>query len=116
MCRSVPQMDATLTFTRTSVRPKPGTFTSLTSAPGAASGLTTASMVSAIHATYKFDAKIATNTKRMILAPGCTAGCRWTSMVAAKSADDLSNLDCLPFPTDHTCDLNHQGGSRPLRL
>jgi hypothetical protein len=38
-------MDATLTLTSTSVRPKPGIFTSRTSAPGAASGLTTASIV-----------------------------------------------------------------------
>src|SRR4030095_7257606 len=45
MCRSVPQIDATLTLTRTSVRPKPGILTSRTSTPGAASGLTTASML-----------------------------------------------------------------------
>src|SRR3979411_1940944 len=45
MWRSVPQMDATLTLTRTSVRPYLGTVTSRISAPGAASGLTTASMV-----------------------------------------------------------------------
>src|ERR1700687_1866160 len=45
MCRSVPQMEATFTLTRTSVRPKTGILTSRISAPGAASGLTTASMV-----------------------------------------------------------------------
>src|ERR1700730_4177423 len=45
MCRSVPQMDATFTLTSTSLRPKPGTLTSQISTPGAASGLTTASMV-----------------------------------------------------------------------
>src|SRR5579863_8373876 len=53
MCRSVPQIEATLTLTRTSVRPKLGIFTSRTSAPGAASGFTTASIVPAIIATYK---------------------------------------------------------------
>src|ERR1700733_4539209 len=42
MCKSVPQMDATLTLTRTSLRPKAGIFTSRTSAPGADAGLTTA--------------------------------------------------------------------------
>src|SRR5713226_5324356 len=45
MCRSVPQMEATWTLTRTSVRPYVGILTSRISAPGAASGLTTASMV-----------------------------------------------------------------------
>src|SRR5579872_3406540 len=69
MCRSVPQMEAHLTFTRTSVRPKAGIFTSRTSAPGAASGFTTASMVPAIRATYQFDAENAADTKRTILAP-----------------------------------------------
>src|SRR5208283_5639890 len=52
MCRSVPQMDATFTFTSTSVRPNGGIFTSRTSAPGAASGFTTASIVVAMIATY----------------------------------------------------------------
>src|ERR1700757_1914638 len=63
MCRSVPQMEATFTFTKTSVRPNPGTFTSRTSAPGAASGLTTASMVPAIIGTYQLDAKTAEKHK-----------------------------------------------------
>src|SRR6516165_7957955 len=71
-------MDATLTFTRTSLRPKPGTLTSRTSAPGAASGLTTANMVAsfvvpAIVATKQLDAKIHENTKHTILAPACAA-------------------------------------------
>src|ERR1700751_757896 len=44
MCRSVPQMEATFTFTRTSVRPKPGILTSRISVPGLGSGFTTASM------------------------------------------------------------------------
>src|SRR2546421_3413756 len=44
MCRSVPQMDATLTLTSTSVRPKAGILTSRISAPGLGSGFTTASM------------------------------------------------------------------------
>ena len=57
MCRSVPQMEATFTLTRTSVRPKAGIFTSRTSAPGAASGLTTASIVVAMTATYELDAE-----------------------------------------------------------
>src|SRR4249920_695799 len=73
-------MDATLIFTSTSVRPKPGIFTSRTSAPGAASGLTTASIVAplvapAMTATYLFlfdtfySMRKRHNTKRMILAP-----------------------------------------------
>src|SRR5208282_5370953 len=72
MCRSVPQMDATFTFTSTSVRPKVGILTSRISAPGAASGLTTAIIVVAMIATYQTDMKLknALNTKRMILAPG----------------------------------------------
>src|ERR1035441_128683 len=45
MCRSVPQMDAILTLTSTSVRPKWGLGTSRISMPGADAGLTTASMV-----------------------------------------------------------------------
>src|ERR1035441_1856289 len=45
MCRSVPQMDAILTLTSTSVRPNCGLGTSLISMPGADVGLTTASMV-----------------------------------------------------------------------
>ena len=57
MCRSVPQMEATLTLTSTSVRPKAGIFTSRMSAPGAASGLTTASIVPAMIATYQLDTK-----------------------------------------------------------
>src|ERR1700689_2800670 len=36
MCRSVPQMEATFTLTRTSLRPKAGILTSRISAPGAA--------------------------------------------------------------------------------
>src|ERR1700756_3070974 len=73
-------MDATLTLTSTSVRPKPGIFTSRTSAPGAASGLTTASIVAPLVAPamiaaylFLFDAFYSMrkrhNTKRMILAP-----------------------------------------------
>jgi hypothetical protein len=42
-----------------------GIFTSRTSAPGAASGFTTASIVDAMTATYK---KTRANTKHMILA------------------------------------------------
>src|SRR5437660_7665146 len=53
MCRSVPQIDATFTLTSTSVRPNAGIFTWRISAPGAASGLTTASIVVAIVTTYK---------------------------------------------------------------
>src|ERR1035438_6690696 len=45
MCRSVPQMDAILTLTSTSVRPNCGLGTSRISMPGAGVGLTTASMV-----------------------------------------------------------------------
>src|SRR5271169_4283883 len=45
MWRSVPQIEAALTLTKTSVRPKAGILTSRISAPGAASALTTASMV-----------------------------------------------------------------------
>src|SRR5579875_691640 len=45
MCTSVPQMEATLTLTRTSVRPNLGLGTSRISVPGADSGFTTASMV-----------------------------------------------------------------------
>src|ERR1035438_5731897 len=45
MCRSVPQMDAILTLTSTSVRPNWGLGTSRISMPGADVGLTTASMV-----------------------------------------------------------------------
>src|SRR6266550_1145864 len=48
MCKSVPQMEATLTLTRTSLRPKAGILTSRISAPGAASTFTTASMVLAM--------------------------------------------------------------------
>src|SRR5215831_8569919 len=48
MCRSVPQTEATLTFTSTSSGPICGTGICRTSAPGAASGFTTASMVSDI--------------------------------------------------------------------
>ena len=48
MCRSVPQTDATFTFTRTSSGPIWGTGICRTSAPGAASGFTTASIVSGI--------------------------------------------------------------------
>jgi hypothetical protein len=46
-------MDATFTFTSTSLRPKAGIFTSRISAPGAASGFTTASIVVAILAAYQ---------------------------------------------------------------
>src|SRR5579862_3076979 len=52
MCRSVPQTEATLTLTRTSVRPTLGMATSRTSAPGFGSGFTTASMVSAIKVSH----------------------------------------------------------------
>src|SRR6185437_3904690 len=52
MCRSVPQTEATLTFTSTSVRPILGMATSRTSAPGFGSGFTTASMVSAIQVSH----------------------------------------------------------------
>src|ERR1017187_580198 len=45
MCRSVPQMDAILTLTSTSVRPNCGLGTSRISMPGADVGLTTANMV-----------------------------------------------------------------------
>src|ERR1039457_3543050 len=45
MCRSVPQMDAILTLTSTSVRPNCGVGNSRISLAGAGSGLTTASMV-----------------------------------------------------------------------
>src|SRR5438067_9894968 len=45
MCKSVPQTDATFTFTKTSVGPMVGMATSRMSAPGAASGFTTASIV-----------------------------------------------------------------------
>src|SRR5438105_8205984 len=48
MCKSVPQTDATFTFTKTSVGPNFGMATSRMSAPGAASGFTTASIVLAI--------------------------------------------------------------------
>src|SRR5215813_8839571 len=48
MWRSVPQTEATFTFTRTSSGPICGTGIWRTSAPGAASGFTTASMVSDI--------------------------------------------------------------------
>src|SRR5271165_1016997 len=67
MWRSVPQIDATLTLTRTSLRPKAGIFTSRTSAPGAASGFTTANIVPAMIA--HSPAKSARHTKHMILAP-----------------------------------------------
>src|ERR1700683_4867740 len=53
MCRSVPQMEAIFTLTSTSLRPKAGTFTSRISAPGAASGLTTASIVDGIGLPYE---------------------------------------------------------------
>src|SRR5919204_2100528 len=52
MCRSVPQTEATLTLTRTSVGPMLGMGTSLISAPGLGSGFTTASMVSAIQGSH----------------------------------------------------------------
>src|SRR5215471_1065463 len=68
MWRSVPQMEATLTFTRTSVRPNAGILTSRTSAPGAASGLTTASIVPAIIATYDLMPKTCLDTKHTIVA------------------------------------------------
>src|SRR5579862_7326748 len=48
MWRSVPQMDATFTFTSTSVGPIFGIATSRISVPGLGSGFTTASMVSGI--------------------------------------------------------------------
>src|SRR6267142_369108 len=48
MCRSVPHTEATRTFTRTSSGPYSGMGTWRTSAPGADSGFTTASMVSGI--------------------------------------------------------------------
>src|SRR5579864_406944 len=48
MCRSVPQTEATFTLTSTSSGPISGTGIWRTSAPGAASGFTTASMVSDI--------------------------------------------------------------------
>src|ERR1017187_1044671 len=72
ICRSVPQIDATFTFTSTSVRPKAGIFTWRISAPAAASGLTTASIVVAMIATYKAqypNRKLNQNTKHTILAP-----------------------------------------------
>src|SRR6266446_10993163 len=54
MCKSVPQMDATLTLTRTSVGPNAGTLTSRISAPGAGWAFTTACIVSCIrHAPAK---------------------------------------------------------------
>src|SRR6185437_7972181 len=52
MCKSVPQTEATLTLTNTSVRPILGMATSRTSAPGFGSGFTTASMVSAIEVSH----------------------------------------------------------------
>src|ERR1700722_12088714 len=62
MCRSVPQMDATLTLTRTSFGPNPGTLTSRISAPGAAFAFTTASIVSAMRPAFtdKFRCKTKT--------------------------------------------------------
>src|SRR5215469_11881236 len=88
MWRSVPQIEATLTFTRTSERPKAGILTSRTSAPGAASGLTTASIVPAIIATYDLMPKTRVNTKHTIVALrtrsnlgpvlfSCGPGCRY---------------------------------------
>src|SRR5580658_5870447 len=65
MCRSVPQMDATFTLTNTSRGPKAGIFTSRISAPGAASGFTTASIVGGMN--YLMNSN--SDTKRMILAP-----------------------------------------------
>src|SRR5438270_9547205 len=75
MCKSVPQMDATFTFTSTSVRPKAGIFTSRISAPASAFGFTTASIVPAIVATYKGRCrpKIQSNTKHTILAPAAVS-------------------------------------------
>src|SRR5215469_7302807 len=88
MWRSVPQIEATLTFTRTSERPKAGILTSRTSAPGAASGLTTASIVPAIIATYDLMPKTRVDTKHTIVALrtrsnwgpvlfSCGPGCRY---------------------------------------
>src|SRR5579863_8884910 len=55
MWRSVPQMDATLTFTRTSVGPNAGTFTSRISMPGAGLVFTTACIVSAMSTTFTYE-------------------------------------------------------------
>src|SRR5580692_949024 len=83
MCRSVPQMEATFTLTSTSEGPKAGILTSRISAPGAASGLTTAIIVRSVVvwslvelpmiATYEFGTKTDANTKHLILAPGARA-------------------------------------------
>src|SRR5580692_8480184 len=54
MCRSVPQIDATFTRTRTSLRPNAGILTSRISAPGAAFAFTTASIVSDMNLPYEF--------------------------------------------------------------
>src|SRR5262245_46665648 len=48
MCRSVPQIEATFTLTRTALGPICGLGTSRTSAPALGSGFTIATMVSAI--------------------------------------------------------------------
>src|SRR4029077_1827135 len=53
MCRSVPQIEATFTFTSTSLRPIAGILTSRISVPGAAAGFTTACIVIAMIATYE---------------------------------------------------------------
>src|ERR1700690_2970440 len=74
MCRSVPQIDATFPLTNTSVRPKAGIFSWRTSAPGAASGFTTASIVSAMIATYQFAVKIETKHKTYDSTPRANCG------------------------------------------
>src|SRR6266849_1654649 len=66
MCKSVPQIEATLTLTRTSVRPNPGTLTSRTSAPGSCR------LDDSEHGGWHdgCSMKFKSTTKRMILAPG----------------------------------------------
>src|SRR5258707_14829346 len=53
MCRSVPQIEATLTFTKTSLRLNSGMPTSRISAPGAGLGFTTASIFFDIQSSAK---------------------------------------------------------------
>src|ERR1700722_7398491 len=62
MCRSVPQMDATLTLTKTSFGPNPGTLTSRISAPGAAFAFTTAIIVSAMRPAFTDKFRFKTKT------------------------------------------------------
>src|SRR3979411_861878 len=98
MCRSVPQMDATFTLTRTSLPPKAGTLTSRISAPGAAFAFTTASILSDMNLPYEFGFKNKT-LNSSIPTTGTTCRLARTSLTALRTLSKHAFLILLSiFP------------------